>query len=92
MNEHLFAEIPATSPQHTRRIISDELRVLAYCTVCSWYMHTEGDAYKLHDLMAGWATHLEKILAYQETPDGPYKSQREVAEELGLVDRIVNQP
>jgi len=57
------------NPQHSRRIISDELRVLAYCTVCAWYQYTTKDD-KLSDVLASWAIHLEKVVAHHRA--NPY--------------------
>ena len=70
MNEHLFEQIEATVPQHTRRIIVDEGQSIfvAYCTVCAWYAYT-GENHTVTDVLVSWVTHLSKVIAYRsETP------------------------
>ena len=63
MNEHLFQELVAVSPQHERRVIrlgadsrsNDDL--LVYCTICVFYQRGT-----LLKTMGQWAEHLEKVV------------------------------
>ena len=55
MNEHLLHELPATYPQHERRIVAwnrdDESGLFSYCTLCAW------DSDNIKD----WVLHLEAV-------------------------------
>ncbi len=60
MNEHLLHKLPATYPQHERRILVGEDWSVSYCTVCAWYIRVDTPP-NFADVLTEWAIHLDAV-------------------------------
>ena len=62
MNEHIFTELEASEPQHTRRVIAQiDIGFLSYCTVCAHYRSGT-----LFQVAGAWAEHLDALRRIDE--------------------------